>query len=236
MVATFLLAARFQGLGEWRAVDLYFMVGFTVLARGLANVFSGRNVLMISRKIGRGQLDHALLQPLPLWKALAAEGFSPFDLLLTVALGAGTLIWAIARLPQTHHPLWFGALALNLAASICVFVSYQYLWGVLAFWSPRGAEEVNTTSASVIESLAGYPLDAAPRAVVTVLLTVVPVGFIGWVPSRALLGMGPGPAAMLIGPGAAVVLAVLAVLVFRKGLQRYMRYGSGRYSDFGHRR
>ena len=236
VLATFMLAGRFAGVGSWTSTELYFMLGFVLVARGTANVFSGRNVLMISRKIGRGQLDHALLQPVPLWKALAAEGVSPFDLLVTLVIGVGALGWAIGALPQTHHPLWFGELGLNLAASVCVIVAYQYMWGALAFWSPRGAEEVNTASAAVT-SLSGYPLDRAPRLVGHLLLTVVPVAYIGWVPSRGLLGVGTDSwYGVWRGPFAAVVLVAVTVVVFGKGLKRYGRYGSGRYSDFGHRR
>lgn len=234
--ATLLLAGRFAGVGPWTATELYFMLGFLLLARGTASVFSGRNVLMISRKIGRGQLDHLLLQPLPLWKALAAEGFSPFDLLVTLAVGTGTLTWSICELPQTHHVLWFLQLFLNLAGAVCVIVSYQFLWGALAFWSPRGAEEVNTVSASGM-GLAAYPLDGAPRAVVGILTTVVPVAYTGWVPVRALLDVGPHIGfGTLVTPSAATVFAVVTAIVFRKGLRRYEQRGTGRYSDFGHRR
>ena len=237
VVATLMLVGRFDGLGLWGAIDLYFMLAFILVSQGIANVFSGRNVLMISRKIGRGQLDHALLQPLPLWKALAAEGFSPFDLLVTLIVGASALTWTITELPQAHDILWLGALMLNIASAVCVIVSYQYIWGALGFWSPRGAEEVNSASASISRNLAAYPLDTAPRAVVNVLVTVAPVGFIGWIPAGSLLGIGSGfGLGVLAAPIAALVFATIAIVVFRTGLRRYARYGSGRYSEFGHRR
>lgn len=237
VAGTLLLVGRFAGIGLWGSVDLYFMLAFILIAQGIANVFSGRNVLMISRKIGRGQLDHALLQPLPLWKALAAEGFSPFDLLVTLIVGVSALIWTITELPQAHDVLWLGALLLNIASASCVIVFYQYVWGALGFWSPRGAEEVNTASASLSRNLAAYPLDMAPRAVMGVLVTVAPVGFIGWVPAGSLLGIGSGfGLGVLAAPCAALALAAIAVLIFRIGLKRYARYGSGRYSEFGHRR
>lgn len=235
VVGTLLLVGRFAGIGLWGSVDLYFMLAFILIAQGIANVFSGRNVLMISRKIGRGQLDHALLQPLPLWKALAAEGFSPFDLLVTLIIGVSALTWTITELPQSHNVLWIGALLLNVASASAVIVFYQYVWGALGFWSPRGAEEVNTTTASISRNMAAYPLDMAPRVVIGVLVTVAPLGFIGWVPAGSLLGIGSG-FGVLAAPFAALVLGIIAVLVFRTGLKRYERYGSGRYSEFGHRR
>ena len=238
VLASLLLAGRFKGLGPWTAADLYFLIGFILTARGISNVFSSQNVLMISRKVARGQLDHVLLQPHPLWKALAAEGFSPFDLLITLAVGIGLLGWSVTEIPAAHGILWFGALVLNIAGSATVIVAYQYMWGAVAFWAPKVGEEVNTASAAVASNLAPYPLDAAPRPVVGILVSVIPVGFIGWVPCRSLVGIDSTPmVATLIGPVMAVVFGAIALILFRIGLARYVRYGNGgRYSDFGHRR
>lgn len=233
--ATLLLAARFDHIAGWRSSELYFMVGFVLVVRGLAAIFSGRNVLLISRKIGRGQLDHLLQQPIPLWKALAVEGFSPFDLGVTLVMGAGVLMWAAAD--QPHISLaWVIWLLVNIAAAALTIVSYQYLWGSLAFFAPRGAEEINTPTLSVVGSLSAYPLDLAPHLVVAALSTVVPVAFIGWIPSRALVSGASNVGAMLRTPAFAIAFAAITVYVFSKGLERYARQGVGRYSDFGHRR
>jgi ABC-type uncharacterized transport system permease subunit len=237
VLGTLLLAGRFDSVGVWTSADLYFMLGFVLVARGVANVFSGRQVLMISRKIGRGQMDHLLVQPIPLWKALAAEGFSPFDLVATLMIGIGALTWSITSLPSTQDFWWYLMLLLNLASAVCVIVAYQFLWGALAFWSPRGAEEVNTVSASVLGELSAYPLDAAPRIVTGILLSAVPVGFVGWIPTRELLADGSGlRPEVLIAPVAALLLSLISIAVFKKGLRRYETFGSSRYSDFGHRR
>jgi ABC-2 type transport system permease protein len=64
----------------------------------------------------------------------------------------------------------------------------------------------------------------------------MPVGFVAWVPARAITGVAPiWPGAFVTLVAAPVFLAV-AVLVFRKGLRHYGRVGSKRYSSFGHRR
>jgi ABC-type uncharacterized transport system permease subunit len=235
VLATMLLAVRFDHIAGWTSAELFFLVGFVLVVRGLAAIFSGRNVLLISRKIGRGQLDHILQQPVPLWKALAAEGFSPFDLAVTLVMGFGVLIWSINAL-DVVTPLWIVVLLLNLGAGSLVIVSYQYLWGSLAFFAPRGAEEINTPTLGVVSSLSAFPLDLAPRVVLVALTTVVPVAFVGWVPSRALVDGSAGAGQLMLTPLFAAAFAVVAALVFRKGLRRYGRQGVGRYSDFGHRR
>lgn len=235
VLATMLLAARFDHIAGWSSAELFFLVGFVLVVRGLAAIFSGRNVLLISRKIGRGQLDHVLQQPVPLWKALAAEGFSPFDLAVTLVMGIGVLIWSLSRL-DVLSATWVPLLVLNLLAAALVIISYQYLWGSLAFFAPRGAEEINTPTLGVVDSLSAYPLDLAPRVVMVAVTTVIPVAFVGWMPSRALLDPAAGVGPALLTPGFALVFALIAAYAFRKGLRRYARQGVGRYSDFGHRR
>ena len=51
-----------------------------MLATSLSDMFFGYNVRFISRRLGRGQFDHTLIQPQPVWMALLTEGFNPFRL------------------------------------------------------------------------------------------------------------------------------------------------------------
>ncbi len=63
--ATFLLAERFGGLGPWTKPQVLFLLGYGLLVRGLIDFFFNYNLAFISRRIGRGQLDHVLIQPQP---------------------------------------------------------------------------------------------------------------------------------------------------------------------------
>ena len=76
---TLLLAERFAGIGAWTRDQVLFMLGYAIVAAGILSLFFGFNVLFISRRLGRGQLDHTLLQPQPLWQSLLTEGFMPFS-------------------------------------------------------------------------------------------------------------------------------------------------------------
>ena len=77
--ATFLLAARFDGIGPWTRPELLFLMGYGLLVRAMVNTLFNYNVAQISRRIGRGQLDHILIQPHPMWMALLTEGFAPIS-------------------------------------------------------------------------------------------------------------------------------------------------------------
>jgi ABC-2 type transport system permease protein len=235
VTATLLLAERFAGIGAWTKYEVVFMLGYATTVSGLMNMLFGYNVLTISRRLGRGQLDHTLIQPQPIWLSLLTEGFMPFSGSPMLLPGIGLIVWAAGRLPLAIAPGWLALLALNLAASSIVVLAFSFLWGSLAFWAPRAAEEISSSSITLVYQLKGFPLDGLGPLLRGGLLTIVPVGFVAWYPCRALLGLDPSAWAGWITPLAALIFAILTGLIFRKGMRSYGRTGSQRYSSFGHR-
>lgn len=231
-----LLAERFAGIGIWSKTQVLFLLGYAATVGGIVEIFFGFNIAFISRRLGRGQFDHTLIQPQPVWMALLTEGFTPFAGSATVAPGIALLAWAILHLHRALSPGWLAMLLLSLAASAAVALSFQYALGSLAFWSPRAAEEINSSSANLVHQLKTFPLDGLGPALMGGLLSVLPVGFVAWAPCRYLLGLTPGFWAGISTLLAALLLGALAALLFAKGMRHYGRTGSQRYSSFGHRR
>ena len=233
VTAVFLLAERFGGIGPWSRDQILFMLGYAALVRGFLEVGFGYNVLAISRRIGRGQLDHVLVQPQPLWMALATEGFMPFSGLWQLLAGIGITAWAIPNLGTELHPGWWVMLACNLAASCAVVLAFSWLWGSLAFWAPVAAEEISSRAFGFLYQLKSFPLDGLSSFLLAGMLTVLPVGFVAWYPSRQLLGIAPPE--YWHTPLAALVVSLVAAFVFRRGLKHYAGTGSQRYVGWGHR-
>ena len=231
-----LVAERFHGIGPWSRAQVLFLLGYAALVRGLLDSFFGLNVLFISRRLGRGQLDHVLIQPQPVWQVLLTEGFTPFDGLATVLPGVLLLGMSVARLSLPLTAAWGVLLLVNLLASAVLTLAFSFLIGSLAFWAPRGGEEVSMVALGLVQELKVYPLDGFGRALRTSLVTALPVGFVAWYPCRSLLGLDPAPWGVAATPVAALILSTLALVVFRSGLRHYAHTGSQRYSLFGHRR
>jgi ABC-2 type transport system permease protein len=236
VTATFLLAERFEGIGPWSRDQIVFMLGYAIVASGLVDVLFGYNVAYISRRVGRGQFDHTLVQPQPIWLSLLTEGFNPFSSSWSLLPGAVLMAWAWPRLHLAATPGWLILLGVSLAASALVLLAFSYLWGSLAFWAPYAAEEISMRAIDIMSALKPLPLDGAGPLLLGGLLTAIPAGFVAWFPCRVLLGIEPHPAAAFATPLAALLLACAAALLFLKGLQHYGRIGSQRYSTFGHRR
>jgi ABC-2 type transport system permease protein len=236
VTATFLVAERFDGIGPWSKPQVLFLLGYALLIRGLIDTFFNYNLAFISRRIGRGQLDHILIQPQPLWMTLLTEGFAPVTGTGMLVPGIALLLLASRDLTLALTPEWVAMFLIHVVASIGVVLAFEYAWGCLAFWAPRAAEEINSSTWRLLTQLAPFPLDGLSGAVLGGMVTVVPVGLVAWYPSRVLLGVEADAWARLTTPAMAVVLAAASTWIFTRGLRHYGRTGSTRYLAYGHRR
>lgn len=236
VTGTLLLAERFQGIGVWTKPQVIFLLGYAIAATGIMETLLGFNLLYVSRRIGRGQLDHTLIQPQPLWVTFVTEGFVPFSGSAILLPGFGLMLWALRLLAHPITARWLALLIVHLAASGAVVAAFSFLWGSLAFWAPREAEEVSTPAMSLMNRLKSFPIDGLAPALMGGLLFVFPVGFVAWYPCRYLLGIDRTPWHVIATPLAATALCIIAAGAFSQGLKHYGRTGSQRYLLRGHRR
>src|SRR5690349_1723831 len=126
---TFLLAERFGGIGAWTRDEVLFMLGYGTVVSSAVFTFFGYNISHISRRVGRGQLDHALIQPQPIWLSLLTEGFTPVSNVIVLFPGIGLLVWAVSHLALPITIGWLALLALNLLASCAIVLAFSFGWG-----------------------------------------------------------------------------------------------------------
>ena len=236
--AIFLLAWRFDGVGGMSRWDVLFMLGYVTCVTGLYQLFfSNCNTGHISRRIGRGQVDHMFIQPLPLPVQLITEGFIPFTGCQNLFFGIGIVVWALHGMGKAISVLWIFGLAAYLIISTAIILGLSYLFSSLTFRRQVAFEEITST---VIDDLTGvlsnYPLSGMPLAVQWTLISIIPAGLLGWFPACALLGKTPLGLSVYYPLIAAVIIWTLAAITFKKGLRYYVKYGSNRYTSGGHRR
>ncbi len=234
----FLLAWRFDGVGGMSRWEVLLMLGYVTCVNGLYSLFcSNCNTGHISRRIGRGQFDHMIVQPLPFAVQLATEGFLPFTGSQNLLFGLGIVAWAVHGLGLPVSWLWVLAFPGLLLVSLAVIVGITYVFSALAFWRPVAFEEIaSTINGNMTGELSRYPLSVLPTGMRLVLITAMPAGLMGWFPVCALLGKPPLGLSAFFPLAVAAVLWILANWAMRKGLRHYAKTGSNRYSAMGHRR
>jgi ABC-2 type transport system permease protein len=235
ITGVWLIAERFAGIGGLGKYQIIFMLGYSLAVGGVMNMMFNMNILYISRRIGRGQLDHLLIQPQPVWMSLLTEGFVPFSGSGVLLSGAGVLAYSLHKLEWTVSPLWLALLFICILLSSLVSLSYSFLWGSMAFYAPVAAEEVCTSISDLFSTLRNFPLGGLGKLWQTIMVSVLPVGLCAWYPSIALNHAEASAGVFVLAVLAAVYFA-LALIVFKRGMKHYVTKGSYRYHDRGHRR
>lgn len=231
----FLLAMRFEGIGVMSKYEMLFMLGYITVLSGIFRIFCTMNNAHISRRIGRGQLEHMFIQPLPMAVQLSTEGFIPFTGSSIIFCGILIVIAAVNQLGIVIPLWWVLSFIFNIFLSIFILICQSYLFASTAFYAPAACEEISSLVIGQLGTLKNYPLSGMPNWIKTPLLTVLPYGLMGWFPSMILLGKSPFKLAFLYPVLLAGILYAITYYLFKKGFKHYVKTGSNRYISGGHR-
>lgn len=231
-----LLSIRFDGIGGLSADEILWLLGFFMTADGATySLLGGFNVLHISRRIGRSQVDHMLVQPVPLWMQLLTEGFMPFS--GSSGFWAGVIMTCVTtvRLKLSVTLGWILLLIGYTIARMAVAAGCSFIAGTAAFYKPVACEELSSVVLDALNAAGKYPLAALPDWLLGIFSTFLPVSLMAWLPGTILLGKINAPQAMVWPFAAGAGFLALAGLLFRKGLKHYAAHGCPRYKEMGHR-
>jgi ABC-2 type transport system permease protein len=203
--------ARYPQVRGWTLHDMYAGYGFVALSFGVFTILAdGTRDLAV--RIVRGDLDSLLPQPRALLPRIAlsrssasAWGDVGFGVLLLVLSGRVDL----ASLP---------AVLVLLVSSALVLASSAILANSLAFWFG----EMDGLPRQLVEFVLVFSLYPSPLftgALRVVLFTLLPAGFVGFLPAEWL--HAPSAGVLLAAAGGALAYTALAVGVFHRGLRHY---------------
>lgn len=215
------LMQRVPVIRGWHLGDVQLLFGLVAVAFGVTVTVAG-GVWHLGRFIQDGDLDTLLTQPRPV--LLYALGMRSLPSGVGDIVAGTFLIATSGYLTPLSAPLVIAA----VVASAIVFLATGILFSSLAFWLGR----VETIARQLWELLITFSLYPEPLfgGVLRLLLyTILPAGFVGYLPA-ALVRAPSLPQVCLLAAGAAAYFA-LAVLVFDRGLRRYT--SGSRFSTFG---
>lgn len=202
---------RWDEIGGWRLQEMSILYGVVAGAYGTANVLWG-GVRELSRVIADGGLDTFLTQPKnPLLHVMGSK---------STASGWGDIVAAAVLLGVAGclAPSMLPLTIFVVACSAIVIAGTGVLIHSSAFW----ADDLDTLPRQVSEFVlifSSYPQTVYGPWLRLVLFTVIPAGFIGYLPVEVLREFSWREAAFL--GGGAALYATAAVIVFRAGLRRY---------------
>src|SRR5262245_54588136 len=216
-----LLMQRVPDVRGWHLADIQVLFGVVAAGFGLTVTIAG-GVRHLGRFINEGELDTLLAQPKPVLVHALGMRSQPS--------GVGDLVTGITFIVLSGHLSWSNAplVVVAVIASMVTFVACGVLFCGLAFWMG----DVETLARQLWEltiTFALYPEPLFGGALRLLLFTVLPAGFVGYLPVRIV--RAPSLAGMTLLLLAAIAYARFAVAIFDRGLRRYAS-GNG-FTMFG---
>jgi ABC-2 type transport system permease protein len=215
------LMRRVTVIRGWQLADVQLLFGLVAVSFGLTVTVAG-GVRHLGRLIEDGDLDTLLTQPRSVLVYALGIRSQPS--------GIGDLISGLIFIATSGQVSW-RAVPLLLAAvlaSALVLVACGIAFFSLAFWLGK----VETLARQLWELLITFSLYPEPLfggVLRLALFTVLPAGFVAWLPVRTV--HAPSIASVCpLALGATAFLG-LAVLMFDRGLRRYA--SGSRFSTFG---
>ncbi len=215
------LMARVTTIRGWRLGDIQMLFGLVAAAFGLTITVAG-GVRHLGRFIEDGDLDTLLTRPRSVLVHALGMRAQPS--------GFGDLISGLIFIAMSGQVSWRTApvLIVVIVASAIIVVACGVVFFSLAFWLGR-VETVATQLWELLITFSLYPEPLFGGALRLVLFTVLPAGFVGYMPIRILHAPSLTNVAMLI--CVAIGYMCVAVWVFDRGLRRYA--SGSRFTMFG---
>lgn len=202
---------RFQVLNGWELQDVMMLWAVAAGGFGVMATFFG-NAMRIGNLIATGQLDVYLTQPKPVLlhvlisrMSVSAIGDVLFALLIFIAFGDKSVIGLLK----------FG---LAMVLSTLIFLFFTISVNCLAFWLGN-TEGLSFQLFNALLTFTTYPTSIFKGFGKMVLFTVLPAGFISYLPI-GLLRQVDIPF-MLGAIAVTIILCVLGIKLFYGGLRRY---------------
>ncbi|WP_238010104.1 ABC-2 family transporter protein [Dactylosporangium sp. AC04546] len=217
--AIFAKVPHINGWSFWAVVAMF---GMVAVAEGVGSLFF-EGMWNLAWQINQGDLDYMMVRPYPILLQVSSMqiGLNGLSNIVTGGLMVG---FAVANVDIAWSAGRVALALVVLLSAIVIKVAINLATNAVSFWmqspSPLFAFTVHQ-----VGDLARFPLSVYPLALKAALGFVLPFAFVSFFPVSVVLGHGPVWVGLLT-PLVAVYCAVVAWVVFSRGLRRYEGAGS----------
>lgn len=202
---------RFPVLRGWNVKDVITVWSLTAAGFGLAFASCG-NAWNLARMIPQGQLDAWMLYPRPLLPHLLVGR------MMTTGWGDalfGFIVYVVFVQPDVIHFVMFTALSLSVAI---LFVGFSVAVGSLSFYLGNAVALADQWRSAMV-TFSTYPSVIFDGITKLALYTLIPAGFVSYLPIEALRQFSLGYA--LIALAGSLTILLVGIALFYRGLRRY---------------
>lgn len=227
LAALLVIYSQVTTLGGFTRPQTLYLYGTTRLAFAVSDL-TASGVELLSDAIRLGTFDVMLIRPVGTLAQVLADQFTP-KRFGKIVPSAATLLWAVQALHLAWTPL---KVAVCVGTVVCGTLIYCALWvltGSISFVVTDARETANVITYGG-ELITEFPFAIYQRPLALMMTFAIPLAFITWEPSLYVLGHADPlglPAFLRFAPPlAALLLSLLAALVWRAAVRRYRSTGS----------
>lgn len=207
--------------------EVMFLYGTSGVSFAIADSLIG-SVERLGRHIRAGTFDVILLRPTSALVQVAADQFSPRRLGKLVQ--AVVVLWvALAALDVDWSPGRVAIVPVMIVSGVFIFGALWVVGASYQFFAGEAAEAMNAATYGG-NFVTQYPLSILGRDAMRALTWVIPLAFVNWLPALYVLDqpdpLGLPVPARFASPLVALLLCVIAALVWRTGVRHYRSTGS----------
>ena len=221
LAVPFVLFRNIPAIAGWQEAEVYFIMALMFISEGCSNLFFD-GVWELPSLVFRGEFDVLLSRPVsPLYQVIA-RGFG-----LQGIGGMTTGLVSLALSMAALHWLTPWRILICLVLICCgavVRMSANLIAACHVFWMNAGPSSNIMFISHSMGEYAKYPLDIYPKWLMVILLTVLPYGFIGFVPAL-ILKSGHMAVFALAMTAFTALFFLLARFIFYKSIKKYESVG-----------
>ncbi|MEX2394589.1 MAG: ABC-2 family transporter protein [Actinomycetota bacterium] len=224
-VAILVIFSRIDRLHEWSVGEVSFLYGSSYIVFKFADMLM-TNMDRLPRLIRMGVLDQVLTRPLgTLGQVMTVD----IDVRHVGGMTQGALVlwFGLQQVSIDWTPQRVVVLVMMLVSGVVIFCSLFVATNAIAFWTMDGREVANSFTYGG-NHLTQFPLSIYAAWMRRILGFGFALGFVNYFPSLYILDKPAGYPAWLsfISPLVAMVLAVVAGMVWRWAVRHYRSTGS----------
>jgi ABC-2 type transport system permease protein len=202
---------KFQSVAGWGRDEIVMLWSVVASGFGLGMAICG-NANRLAGMIARGEMDFFLALPKPV---LPHALISRMNLTAPGDVIFGLLVFGVLIHPT---PLQWALFAIFTVTSALILVASTVIFQSLAFWLGNG-EGIAQQFMSALIMFSTYPTGIFEGGVKVMLFTLIPAGFMGYLPVRLMQEFSLPLFCGLLAFCAGIVIA--SCLLFRAGMKRY---------------
>jgi len=223
-----IVLTRFESIGGWSLYEVLFLYTFNLLSYGICSLFVWSPMRQLEWMVQRGEFDGVLVKPM---NPLVHLIFRQFNQHFLGHILLSCIVFAICF--RHLDIVWNAAnicyFVLALAGATAIQAALLIISGSMSFWFVKS----NSFTDTMIYSFRGfldYPISIYSKWIQIFLTFVIPYAFVNYFPSQYFLGKEGSdlfhPFFRFGTPVIGALLMMLALFVWRKGIDRYQGTGS----------